>query len=62
MEPYLVVLLGAALTVVTTYVGWLTNIVFKLSQAVAAIQSKEDSLIEEHNYLRQRVDDLARVR
>lgn len=59
MEPYGVVLLGAGLSAVTLYVGWLTKMVFTLSQAVSAIQSKQDSYVEEHNYLRNRVDEMA---
>lgn len=62
MEPYLVVLLGAALTAITGYVGWLTSMAVKLSQSVAALQSKQDSMVEEHNYLRGRVDQLISAR
>lgn len=62
MEPYLVVLLGAALTAITALIGWLASMCVKLSQAVASVQSWQGSMTEEHNYLRNRVDELARVR
>lgn len=62
MEPYLVVLMGAALSAITLYVGWLTKMVVALSQQVAAIQSKQESTVEETNYLRGRVDVLAAAR
>lgn len=62
METYGVVLLAAGLSALTLYIGWLTKMVVTLSQNVSALQSKQDSTIEEHNYLRSRVDVLASAR
>lgn len=62
MEPYLVVLLGAALTSILGLIGWVANKCVQLSQAVASVQSWQGSMTEEHNYLRNRVDELVRTR
>lgn len=62
MEPYAVVLLGAALTAITALIGWLASKCVKLAEAVSGIQAWQGSMTEEHNYLRSRVDEMARAR
>ena len=54
MEPYVV----SIIPIVAAFCGWMVSRMQKLAETQAATVSKLESIVEEHNYLRTRVDAL----
>lgn len=58
MESYLAI----AIPIAAAFCGWMVVQMQKLASTQAATVSKLESVVEEHNYLRARVDTLAAQR